>query len=325
MINHIIFYNIKMSIPASAENTMKILEFKINDNNVNNVNNDSGNNDSGNNDSGNNDNGNNDSGNNDSGNNDNNSKCENENKIFFKRTLNDSDDDDMFVIILEEDILNKEVEKCETDTESSESEKEDGDCGDVGDNADNGGDANVRVNIDTEEKEEKEEKGVSVPPKQKYIGLEVYAHLQNTLESQKMYPLLPCNMISSFARVMEYVEYFDIPGEERKKLVVDLVKILAYSNNNYGSRDCFEYFVEHNMIDDIIKTIVDSTKNRYDINRFPHTNRKIVLSCVSISNKIKIAKPNVKIESLFEELKVNLCGLKRFFRMKEKKEDSKQT
>ena len=282
-----------MSIAASAENTMKILEF----NNINN------------------------------NNNINNSKCENENKIFFKSKLNDSDDDDMVVIILEEDAENNEVEK----TDSPEH------------GADNDSDANVGVNIDTdtheqhqgqhqeqhqgkhqEQHREQQEKNANVsPPKQKHIGIEVYTHLQQTLESQKMYPLLPCNMISSFARVMEYVEYFDIPSEERKKLVVDLVKILAYSNNDYGSRDCFEYFVEHNMIDDIMKTIIDSTKNRYDINRFPHTNRKIVLSCVSISNKIKITKP-IKIESIFEEFKINLCGLKRFFKMKEK-EESKQT
>ena len=77
------------------------------------------------------------------------------------------------------------------------------------------------------------------------------------------------------------------------------------------------------MIDDIMKTIIDCTKNRYDINRFPHTNRKIVLSCVSISNKMKIVKP-IKIESIFEVFKVSLCGLKRFFKMKEK-EESKQT
>ena len=131
-------------------------------------------------------------------------------------------------------------------------------------------------------------------------------------------------MISSFAYVMEFVEYFDIPSEERKKLVVDLVKILAYSNNEYGSRECFEYFVEQNMIDDIIGTIIDSTKNRYDINRFPHTNRKFVLSCVSLSNKIKIVKPSVKFESIFDEFKLNLCGLKRFFKMREK-DESKQT
>ena len=298
MINHIVFYiNIKMSVAASAENNMKMLELKINDDSNNN----------------------------------NNSKIKNENKIFFKSKLNDSDDDDMVVIILEEDIVdNNEVEK----TESYEKEGDNGSDNGGDNGSDNGGDsvafeggdANVGLNIDTQQQEKEQEQNgnVSSSPKQKYTGVEVYTHLQQTLESQKMYPLFPCNMISSFARVMEYVEYFDIPSEERKKLVVDLVKILAYSNNDYGSRECFEYFAEHNMIDDIMKTIIDNTKNRYDINRFPHTNRKIVLSCVSLSNKIKIVKPSAKIESLFEEFKVNLCGLKRFFKMKEK-EESKQT
>jgi hypothetical protein len=281
-----------MSVAASAENTMKILELKINDDSNNN----------------------------------NNSKIENENKIFFKSKLNDSDDDDMVVIILEEDIVeNNEVEKTESSEDGNSDDGGDNDAVD-GEDADNDIDANVGLNIDAQQQEkEKEQNGnVSSSPKQKYTGVEVYTHLQQTLESQKMYPLFPCNMISSFARVMEYVEYFDIPSEERKKLVVDLVKILAYSNNDYGSRECFEYFVDHNMIDDIMKTIIDSTKNRYDINRFPHTNRKIVLSCVSLSSKIKIVKPSAKIESIFEDFKLNLCGLKRFFKMKEK-EESKQT
>jgi hypothetical protein len=285
-----------MSIPASAENTMKILKVKHD-----NFENDSDDND----------------------NYDNNSDIPDNNfkdrkggdNIFFKRTLNDSDDD-MVVIILEEEeeednVQNNKVEievdveekhETEKEIETSELEKEDG-----------GSDT------DTDIKNEK-----IITPKQKYIGSEVYTHLQQTLESQKLYPLLPCNMISSFARVMEYVEYFDIPSENRRKLVIDLVKVLAYSNNDYGSRDCFEYFDQHNMIDDIIKTIIDGTKNRYDINRFPHTNRKIVLSCVSLSNKIKIVKPSAKIESLFEEFKLNLCGLKRFFKMREK-DESKQT
>jgi hypothetical protein len=286
-----------MSVAASAENTMKMLELKIND---------------------------------DSNNNNNNPKFENENKIFFKSKLNDSDDDDMVVIILEEEdtIQNNEVEKTESYEKKDDNGGDNGSDNGGDNGSDNvafeGGDANVAVNIDTQEQQEQEKNGNVSPPKQKYTGVEVYTHLQQTLESQKMYPLFPCNMISSFARVMEYVEYFDIPSEERKKLVVDLVKILAYSNNDYGSRECFEYFVEHNMIDDIMKTIIDSTKNRYDINRFPHTNRKIVLSCVSLSNKIKIVKPSAKIESLFEDFKVNLCGLKRFFKMKEK-EESKQT
>jgi len=298
-----------MSLAASAENTMNILKVQVNQVNDNNsVDNadcaDSDNKDL--------------------------KDLKEEDKIFFKSTLNDSDDDDMFVIILEENVENIEnvenVENNEVDTEEkNENTIETSSDGNshvdtnVKDGNSQDGNSQDGNGEDTVTKQEK-----IITPKQKYVGIEVYTHLQQTLESQKMYPLLPCNMISSFARVMEFVEYFDIPSEERKKLVVDLVKMLAYSNNDYGSRDCFEYFVEHNMIDDIIKTIVDSTKNRYDINRFPHTNRKIVLSCVSLSNKIKIVKPSAKIESIFEEFKLNLCGLKRFFKMREK-EESKQT
>jgi hypothetical protein len=303
-----------MSIPASAENTMKILTVKHDDNNYDNSaildNNYDNNYD-----------------NSEIPDNNSDNKFKDHqggDNIFFKRTLNDSDDD-MVVIILEEEEEEDDVqnnkdevqieEKHETETETSELEKEDG--GSETDGGSNGSETDFDGNKDV-----KNEKIIT--PKQKYIGSEVYTHLQQTLESQKLYPLLPCNMISSFARVMEYVEYFDIPSEDRRKLVIDLVKILAYSNNDYGSRDCFEYFAEHNMIDDIIKTIIDGTKNRYDINRFPHTNRKIVLSCVSLSNKIKIVKPSAKIDSIFEEFKLNLCGLKRFFKMREK-EESKQT
>jgi hypothetical protein len=303
-----------MSIPASAENTMKILTVKHDDNNYDNsaiLDNNYDNNY--------------DNSEIPDNNSDNKSKDhQGGDNIFFKRTLNDSDDD-MVVIILEEEEEEDDVqnnkdevqieEKHETEVETPELEKEDG--GSNTDGGSNGSETDFDGNKDV-----KNEKIIT--PKQKYIGSEVYTHLQQTLESQKLYPLLPCNMISSFARVMEYVEYFDIPSEDRRKLVIDLVKILAYSNNDYGSRECFEYFAEHNMIDDIIKTIIDGTKNRYDINRFPHTNRKIVLSCVSLSNKIKIVKPNAKIESLFEEFKLNLCGLKRFFKPKDK-EESKQT
>ena len=307
-----------MSIPASAENTMKIVTVKHDDNNYNNYNNydNSDNSD------------NYDNSDNSDNNYDNTSKDrQGGDNIYFKRTLNDSDDD-MVVIILEEEddvqqsneveVQVEEKHETEVEIETPELEKEDGGSEtDGGIETDGGSETDIDGNKDV-----KNEKIIT--PKQKYIGSEVYTHLQQTLESQKLYPLLPCNMISSFARVMEYVEYFDIPSENRRKLVIDLVKVLAYSNNDYGSRDCFEYFDQHNMIDDIIKTIIDGTKNRYDINRFPHTNRKIVLSCVSLSNKIKIVKPSAKIESLFEEFKLNLCGLKRFFKMREK-DESKQT
>jgi len=275
---------------ASAENTMKFLEVPVNNNNNNNNNNTCNDNDS--------------------------LTDTKKGGIFFKTQLSDSDDD-MVVIILEEE----EDVRVKRDTEGAEREECAAHINEV-----------IESVVDNACSDENENNKVddndSSPPvpssKKKYIGIEVYTHFQDMMESKKMYPLLPCNMISSFAHAMEYVEYFDIPSEERKKMVIDLVKILAYSNNDHGSRECFEYFAEHNMVDDIIQTIIDSTKNRYDINRFPHTNRKFVLSCVSLSNKIKIVKPSAKIESLFEEFKLNLCGLKRFFKIREK-DESKQT
>jgi hypothetical protein len=300
-----------MSLAASAENTMKFLEVKINDNNDND-NNDNDNENSY------------DTIKNSFENNNNNNSFdkdkkyyENGEKIFFKSELNDSDDD-MVVVILEEDIQTNQDGKAENNTsDDGKAENNTSDDGKAENILEKAKENCCGGNM--EDAKTKQEKCLPAST-QKYIGIEVYTHLQQTLESQRMYPLMPCNMISSFARVMEYVEYFDLPSEERQKLVVDLMKILAYSNNDYGSRDCFEYFVEHNMIDDIMQTIIDSTKNRFDINRFPHTNRKIVLSCVSLSNRIKIVKPSAKIESIFEEFKLNLCGLKRFFKMREKDE-----
>lgn len=236
-------------------------------------------------------------------------------KIYFKQTGGNGDsDDDMIVIILEEEEQNhetKEVNCGEVKGEEEGNEEVKGAKGDKGE--------------ETKGEEIKEEDKNKKKHCREYEnnGEELFIQLRDKLTMKKLYPLLPCSMISSFAFVMEHVEYFDISSEERRKLVVDLVKSLAYSNNEYGSRECFDYFVQHNMVDDVIKTVTDCTKNKYDINRFPHTNRKIVLSCVSISNKVKNPKP-IKFDSLFD-FKINLCGLKRFFKMKEKdKDETKQ-
>ena len=243
-------------------------------------------------------------------------------KIYFKQTGGNGDsDDDMIVIILEEEEQNRETKEVNEEGE----EEQNRETKEVNEE--------VKEEVKGEEEEVKGEKGEEVKEEDKNRkkhcreyennGEELFIQLRDKLTMKKLYPLLPCSMISSFAFVMEHVEYFDISSEERRKLVVDLVKSLAYSNNEYGSRECFDYFVQHNMIDDVIKTVIDCTKNKYDINRFPHTNRKIVLSCVSISNKVKNPKP-IKFDSLFD-FKINLCGLKRFFRMKEKdKDETKQ-
>jgi hypothetical protein len=117
---------------------------------------------------------------------------------------------------------------------------------------------------------------------------------------------------------MEHVEYLDIKDVEREALATELVKCLAYINNEYGARECFDYLFQNNMTDDIIRTMIGCTKNRYDINKYPHTNRTIMLSCVSLSKKVK-SKTKPKIELLEElfDFKFNLCGLKRFFRIKD--------
>ena len=131
---------------------------------------------------------------------------------------------------------------------------------------------------------------------------------------------MPCNMASAFGYAMQHVEYLDITNAERKAMAIELVKCLAYSNNEHGARECFDYLFQNNMTDNIIKTIIDCTKDRYDINKYPHTNRNIVLSCVSLSKKVKkTTKPKFELlEDLFNfEFKFNFCDLKRFLKMKD--------
>jgi hypothetical protein len=149
---------------------------------------------------------------------------------------------------------------------------------------------------------------------------ELFFKIRQDMEVKKLFPIMPCNIISAFGCAMEHVEYLDIKDVERKAVAIELVKCLAYINNEYGARECFDYLFQNNMTDDIIKTIIDCTKNRYDINKYPHTNRNIVLSCVSLSNKVKNkTKPKMDLlEDLFEfNFKFNFCDLKRFFRIKD--------
>jgi hypothetical protein len=140
--------------------------------------------------------------------------------------------------------------------------------------------------------------------------------LRDEMEIKKLYPLMPCNMVSAFGCAMQHVEYLDISSVERKILAIEIVKCLAHSNNDYGAVECFDYLFQNNITDDIVKTMIDCTKDRYDINKYPHTNRNILLSCVSLSNQVKkTTKPRIEqLEDLFHfDFKFNFCDLKRFF------------
>jgi hypothetical protein len=173
----------------------------------------------------------------------------------------------------------------------------------------------------TNEEEEKEKKQPQIQTnEEEKKAEEFFSHLKDEMESKKLFPLMPCNMVSAFGYAMQHVEYLDITNAERKAMATELVKCLAYSNNEHGARECFDYLFQNNMTDNIIKTIIDCTKDRYDINKYPHTNRNIVLSCVSLSKKVKkTTKPKLELlEDLFDfEFKFNFCDLKRFFKIKD--------
>ena len=224
------------------------------------------------------------------------------NEEVTNEEIHDSDDD-MIVISIRETYKNETNQSQEVkEAQSQEEVKE--------------AQAQEEAQEEAEVKEAQEEAEV----KSKQQGEELFFKVKNDMDKKKLFPIMPCNMVSAFVCAMEHVEYLDIKDTERKALVIELVKCLAYINNEYGAKECFDYLFQNNMTDDIIKTIIDCTKDRYDINKYPHTNRNIVLSCVSLSKKVKNkTKPKIDLlEDLFEfNFKFSFCDLKRFFRIKD--------
>jgi len=226
------------------------------------------------------------------------------NEEVTNEEIHDSDDD-MIVISIRENYKN-ETNQAQKEQEPPSAQKE-------------------QEPPSSESKQQEEEQKGEEPPsseskqqEEEQKGEELFFKLRDDMEKKKLFPIMPCNMVSAFGCAMEYVEYLDIKDMERKAIAIELVKCLAYINNEYGARECFDYLFQNNMTDDIIKTIIDCTKNRYDINKYPHTNRNIVLSCVSLSKKVKNkTKPKIELlEELFD-FKFNFCDLKRFFKIKD--------
>ena len=171
---------------------------------------------------------------------------------------------------------------------------------------------------EAEEQEAEKAKSKQQEEEEEQKGEELFFKVKDDMDKKKLFPIMPCNMVSAFVCAMEHVEYLDIKDTERKALVIELVKCLAYINNEYGAKECFDYLFQNNMTDDIIKTIIDCTKSQYDINKYPHTNRNIVLSCVSLSKKVKNkTKPKIDLLDDLFDFKFSFCDLKRFFRIKD--------
>jgi chemotaxis protein histidine kinase CheA len=235
---------------------------------------------------------------------------ENENE---NEEIHDSDDD-MIVITIRETCKNQGQEKQE-EVQEEEVKQEEVKQEEQEEPAKEVQEAQAKEEAQEEPEEAKSKKQEEEEAQKEE---ELFFELKDDMEKKKLFPIMPCNMVSAFGCAMEHVEYLDIKDVERKALAIELVKCLAYINNEYGARECFDYLFQNNMTDDIVKTIIDCTKNRYDINKYPHTNRNIMLSCVSLSKKVKNkTKPKIELlEELFD-FKFNLCGLKRFFRIKD--------
>jgi len=244
-------------------------------------------------------------------NNENNEKVTNE-------EIHDSDDD-MIVISIRETNQPQEEKVQEVQEEQEEQEAEEQEA-EVQEAEEQEAEEQEAQEQEAEEQEAEKAKSKQQEEEEEQKGEELFFKVRDDMDKKKLFPIMPCNMVSAFVCAMEHVEYLDIKDMERKALVIELVKCLAYINNEYGAKECFDYLFQNNMTDDIIKTIIDCTKDRYDINKYPHTNRNIVLSCVSLSKKVKNkTKPKIDLlEDLFEfNFKFSFCDLKRFFRIKD--------
>jgi flagellar biosynthesis GTPase FlhF len=238
-----------------------------------------------------------------------NNEIQKNNEKVTNEEIHDSDDD-MIVISIRETNQPQEVkEEQEAEAEEQEAEEQEAEA-----------EEQEAEEQEAEEQEAEEAKSKQQEEEEEQKGEELFFKVRDDMDKKKLFPIMPCNMVSAFVCAMEHVEYLDIKDVERKALVIELVKCLAYINNEYGAKECFDYLFQNNMTDDIIKTIIDCTKDRYDINKYPHTNRNIVLSCVSLSKKVKNkTKPKIDLlEDLFEfNFKFSFCDLKRFFRIKD--------
>ena len=246
-------------------------------------------------------------------------KVKNEEVINEEEVMNEEihdSDDDMIVISIRE-TYKTETNKPQEEQQQPSAEAEEEQKADQEEEQKAHQEEEQKAHQEEEQKaDQKEEQKADQEEEQK--GEELFFKVRNDMDKKKLFPIMPCNMVSAFVCAMENVEYLDIKDVERKALVIELVKCLAYINNEYGARECFDYLFQNNMTDDIIKTIIDCTKSRYDINKYPHTNRNIVLSCVSLSKKVKkTTKPKLDLLDELFDFKFNLCGLKRFFRIKD--------
>lgn len=157
---------------------------------------------------------------------------------------------------VEVEVEDKEVEdKEEEDKEVEEEEVEDKEIK-VEDK-----EVELKLIIEIEEKRNKvEEKQNNSDKKEEKDNSELIRKIIFKLDLGKMYPIMSCNIVGAVCIVMEQIETLDIPNEEKRKMVKTIIMKLDVID------DSRQFIIDKNMLDNIIDTIINCTRNKYEIN-----------------------------------------------------------
>ena len=112
------------------------------------------------------------------------------------------------------------------------------------------------------------------------------------LDLGKMYPIMACNLVGAICIVMEQIEALELPNEEKRKLVQTILMKLEVAQGDDSRR----FIIDNNMLNNIIETIINCTRNKYEINSSrSRVNR--------FFNKLKTFKFDFDFESLSRKCK----------------------
>jgi hypothetical protein len=119
----------------------------------------------------------------------------------------------------------------------------------------------LKLIIEIEEKRNKvEEKQKNSDKKEEKDNSELIRKIIFKLDLGKMYPIMSCNIVGAICIVMEQIETLDIPNEEKRKMVKTIIMKLDVID------DSRQFIIDKNMLDNIIDTIINCTRNKYEIN-----------------------------------------------------------
>jgi hypothetical protein len=96
---------------------------------------------------------------------------------------------------------------------------------------------------------------------------ELFKQFNQTILSKKI--KLGENSVMLCVRyAMEIVELSELKGEDQKRMVIELMReLIKLSNVDNDTSDKILFFVNENVLNDIIELVVDATKGNININK----------------------------------------------------------